>query len=328
MLIKQSVLIMKKLFILMMMISFFGKMMSQTERYIYQTEVNPDTVNLVDPKVERTFLDIKSGKSLFISENKLLRDSLTTVLKLQEKPEKKKSKKEKPGFPKLANGKTLQPTFFDYFIIKNLSDKSVQFVENIGYSQIFYTEDRKMNWNILQEYGDYNGYKTQKATMTFGGRVWTAWFAPEIKVFDGPYKFSDLPGLIVKLEDDKGDYRFSFVKKIALQNSFSEDIKPDARKSTRINFQGDKASIRMEMAKNKDSEIDLDHFSPSGGRGMHQRNSGTNDGFGGQPGMNGEKPNGQMEMDRQRDGQMGNPNSRSQININMENTNPIELNNR
>ena len=50
---------MKKIFILMMVFSFFGKLMSQTERYIYRTEVNPDTINLVDTKVETTFLDVK-----------------------------------------------------------------------------------------------------------------------------------------------------------------------------------------------------------------------------------------------------------------------------
>jgi GLPGLI family protein len=53
---------------------------------------------------------------------------------------------------------------------------------------------------------------------------------------DGPYKLSGLPGLILKLEDDKGDYKFNFVKKLSIPNSFTEDIKPDARKSTRINF--------------------------------------------------------------------------------------------
>ena len=314
-----------------MMISFFGKMMSQTERYIYQTEVNPDTINLVDPKVEKTFLDIKPGKSLFISENKLLKDSLITVLKQQEKPEKKKSKKDNPEFPKLANGKTLQPTFFDYFIVKNENDKSVQLVENVGSKQVFYQEDRKMNWDVLQEFSDYNGYKIQKATMKFGGRVWTAWFAPEIKVFEGPYKFSGLPGLIVKLEDDKGDYRFSLLKKISISDSFSEDVKQDARKSTRINFQGDKASVRMEMVKNKDSEIDLDNFNPGGGRGMHQRNGGMNGGFGGQPGMNSGMPNGDTGMGGQPDIQMGNPTQSSQNNVSIKsfgNTNPIELSNR
>jgi hypothetical protein len=320
---------MKKIFILMILFSFFGKMMSQTERYVYRTEVNPDTINLVDMKVETTFLDVKNNQSLFISESKLLKDSLVSVLKSQGNLDVKKSKKNKPEFPKLANGKSIQPTFFEYFIKKNYEDKKVNLVENVGSKQVYYQEDRKMNWDVSQQTSDFNGYKVQKAIVNFGGRIWTAWFAPEIKISDGPYKLSGLPGLILKLEDDKGDYKFNFVKKISITNSFTEDIKLDARKSTRINFQGDKASVRMEMAKNKDSEIDLDNFSLGGGRGMNQR-GGMNGDFGGQPGqgMNGGMPNGEM---RSPDLQMGNTPRSSSGNDNVMsfgNTNPIELSNK
>ena len=310
---------MKKLLILIVMFSLFGKLSSQTERYIYQAEVNPDTINLVNMKVENTLLDIKGNQSLFISESKLLRDSLTTVLKQQGITETKRSKKDKSEFPKLPNGKSIQPTFFDYFITKNKDDKSVSFVENIGSKQVYYQEDRKMNWDIATQVSDFNSYKVQKATMKFGGRTWTAWFAPEIKISDGPYKFFGLPGLILKLEDDKGDYRFSFVKKISIENAFTENVNPDARKSTRINFQGDKASVRMEMVKNKDPEINFDSFNR-----MNQRN-GTMSGFGGQ---NGGMPNGEMGT-----GQNPMENSQSSTSapsntMNLGNTNPIELTNK
>ena len=296
-------------------------MLSQTERYIYQTEVNPDTINLVNMKVENTFLDIQDNQSLFISESKLLRDSLTNVLRHQGITEIKKSKKNKSEFPKLPNGKSIQPTFFDYFIIKNTEDKSVNFVENSGSKQVYYQEDRKMNWEISSQVSDFNGNKVQKATTNFGGRIWTAWFAPEIKKADGPYKFSGLPGLILKLEDEKGDYRFTFIKKIIIEKAFSETIKPDARKSTRINFQGDKASVRMEMITNKDPEINFDSFNR-----MNQRNGVMNGGFGNQSGM----PNG--GMGGQPDTQMGNPAQQSPTStgstMNIGNTNPIELRNR
>lgn len=310
----------------MILFSFSGKILCQTERYIYQTEVNPDTINLVNMQVENTFLDVKNNQSLFISESKFLRDSLTAVLRQQGITEIKKSKKDKSEFPKLPNGKSIQPTFFDYFITKNWEEKSVNFVESVGSKQVYYQEDRKMNWDISTQVSDFNNYKVQKATMVFGGRTWTAWFAPDIKISDGPYKFLGLPGLILKLEDDKGDYRFTFIKKINIPNSFSEIIKTDARKSTRINFRGDKESVRMEMVKNKDPEINFDSFNR-----MNQRN-GMNGGFGGQQpgGMNGGMPgsevgNGQPEI------QMGNPRSASGNNgnvMNFGNTNPIELTNK
>jgi GLPGLI family protein len=319
--IKHPVQRMKKLIILMILFSVSGKLWSQTERYIYQTEVNPDTINLVNMKVEKTFLDIRNNQSLFISESKLLKDSLTAVLRQQGITEVKKSKKDKSEFPKLPNGKSIQPTFFEYLIIKNRDDKSVNFVEKIGSKQVYYQEDRKMNWLISDQVSEFNNYKIQKATMSFGGRNWTAWFAPEIKISDGPYKFLGLPGLILKLEDDKGDYRFSFVKKIIVPNAYSESLKPEARKSTRINFQGDKASVRMEMVNNKDPEINFDSFNR-----MNQRNGSMNNGMNGQPGgMNGDMGNGQPDL------QMGTPAQNQNGNGNPANfgtTNPIELTNK
>lgn len=50
--------------------------------------------------------------------------------------------------------------------------------------------------------------KVQKATTNYGGRTWTAWFAPDIQIQDGPYVFSGLPGLILKINDDLNDYIF------------------------------------------------------------------------------------------------------------------------
>ncbi|TDX84786.1 GLPGLI family protein [Epilithonimonas xixisoli] len=312
---------MNKLIILMIFLLFPASIFCQTERYIYQTEVNPDTINLVNMKVEKTFLDIKADKSLFISESKLLRDSLIAVLRSQGKLDGKKLKKDKSEFPKLPDGKSIQLTFFEYHITKDLETKSVDLIENVGSRQVYYQEDRKMNWEISTETSDFNNYKIQKATMNFGGRKWTAWFAPDIKISDGPYKFFGLPGLILKLEDDKGDYRFSFIKKINIPNSFSETIKPDARKSTRINFQGDKASVRMEMVTNKDPEINFDSFNR-----MNQRNSGMNGGFGNQNIMqNGDVVGGQPDV------QMGNsssPTTPNSGNVNFINTNPIELKNK
>ena len=52
------------------------------------------------------------------------------------------------------------------------------------------------------------GYKCLKATCSFRGRDYVAWFTPEIQVSNGPWKFSGLPGLILKVEDMKGDFSF------------------------------------------------------------------------------------------------------------------------
>ncbi|MGE8535293.1 MAG: GLPGLI family protein [Chryseobacterium sp.] len=221
----------------------------QTTRYVYETLVNPDSINLVSMKSERTFLDIKEGRSLFISENKLIRDSLFTALR----SEMKENKKEEKDFSKQEGRKHFEPTFFEYFITKSIPDQKVYYYEKAAGKQIYYQEDRPVKWEVTNVVEKQNGYSAQKAVAEFGGRVWTGWFTKDIPLSDGPYKFSGLPGLIVKLEDDKGDYKFDLVKKIIVKNAFEEQINADAKQSTRVNFHGDKAALELEFGKNRNT---------------------------------------------------------------------------
>ncbi|MDQ1856646.1 GLPGLI family protein [Chryseobacterium sp. WLY505] len=219
----------------------------QTTRFVYETLVNPDSINLVSMKSERTFLDVKGDRSLFISENKLKRDSLFAELR----SEIKENKKEEKDFSKMEGKKHFEPTFFEYFITKTIPDQKVYYYEKASGKQIYYQEDRPVKWEVTNVVEKQNGYSAQKAVAGFGGRVWTAWFTKEIPLSDGPYKFSGLPGLIVKLEDDKGDYKFDLVKKLTIKNAFEEQIRSDAKQSTRINFHSDKAALELEFGKNK-----------------------------------------------------------------------------
>lgn len=63
-------------------------------------------------------------------------------------------------------------------------------------------------WKILSDTATFFNLKTQKAICDFGGRSWIAWFSSEIPISDGPYKFSGLPGLIIKLESIDNEYSF------------------------------------------------------------------------------------------------------------------------
>lgn len=69
-----------------------------------------------------------------------------------------------------------------------------------------------IKWDISSELSDYEGMKTQKATTDFGGRSWTVWFTQEIPLLEGPYKFKNLPGFVVKAASGDGDYLFEFTK--------------------------------------------------------------------------------------------------------------------
>ena len=67
---------------------------------------------------------------------------------------------------------------------------------------------RPQEWQIVAETATILGYHCQKATATFRGRNYEAWFSPEIPVNDGPWKFFGLPGLILKVSDTEEIFSF------------------------------------------------------------------------------------------------------------------------
>ena len=77
---------------------------------------------------------------------------------------------------------------------------------------LYYTENLPLfNWQIEDEVAEVCGYECLKATCHWRGRDFTAWFTPDIPVEYGPWKFGGLPGLIMKVADDKGIYTFEAV---------------------------------------------------------------------------------------------------------------------
>lgn len=67
-----------------------------------------------------------------------------------------------------------------------------------------------IDWEVSDETGAIGGYTVQKATASFRGRDYTAWFAPEIPFPYGPWKLHGLPGLILAAEDSKEDVLFGY----------------------------------------------------------------------------------------------------------------------
>jgi GLPGLI family protein len=69
-----------------------------------------------------------------------------------------------------------------------------------------------INWKLSTDIRVIGDMKCQKAETTYGGRHWTAWFAQEIQISEGPYIFHGLPGLITEIYDDNEDYLFRLIK--------------------------------------------------------------------------------------------------------------------
>jgi len=69
----------------------------------------------------------------------------------------------------------------------------------------------QFNWQLSNERKNILSYKCQKATCTFRGRNYVAWFTSEIPIQNGPYKFGGLPGLILEISDDRNHYVFNCI---------------------------------------------------------------------------------------------------------------------
>ncbi|KMQ66188.1 hypothetical protein ACM46_01090 [Chryseobacterium angstadtii] len=78
----------------------------------------------------------------------------------------------------------------------------------------------KMDWKLLNETKIDGQYTLQKATTTFGGRNWIAWFSKNVNLSEGPYKFRGLPGLIFEIEDDKKNFIFKLSKSMKLPKTY------------------------------------------------------------------------------------------------------------
>ena len=177
---------------------------AQATRFVYEVSMKTDST--AQPVVENAFLDVSGSKSVFYGEKRSLRDSL-----MQRNRQTRNFSFDRSQMDQFR-------TQINYEIEKNIGEQQIIYKNRIARDLYSYQEDRNFNWQILPETSTIGTYKVQKAQTDFAGRKWTAWFTQDVPVMDGPYKFSGLPGLIVKIEDAKGDYSFDLKETKAIAN--------------------------------------------------------------------------------------------------------------
>src|SRR6185312_15765235 len=101
-----------------------------------------------------------------------------------------------------------------YQVIKDKSSHKItvlDYVSAIGDRFKYADETGDLPWQITNTTDTVSSYNCQKATLNFRGRDYVAWFTTDIPISDGPWKFSGLPGLILKIEDTKGLFSFKLI---------------------------------------------------------------------------------------------------------------------
>ncbi len=188
---------------------------AQINRFFYEYKFIPDSNDKTDVKKEMMLLDIDKNGSNYYSRDKFVADS-TSMADVQ--------KQIKGGSGSINISRRDSPGQVNYKVTKSYPDFKTYLFTRVSMDQYKVREDQKPEWKILPDKQKIGEYNAQKATTTYGGREWIAWFSTDIPFQDGPYKFYGLPGLIVKLEDTTGSHIMTLVgnKKIQTEASIGE----------------------------------------------------------------------------------------------------------
>ena len=107
-------------------------------------------------------------------------------------------------------------------------------------------------WTMCDSTREVLGYACQQATADFRGRHWTAWFATDIPVSDGPWKLGGLPGLILEAYDEGQQHVFTAVglervkdEPIIFNRSFGDNQKFE--QTNRLEFLRSKKKSLMDL---------------------------------------------------------------------------------
>ena len=186
---------------------------------------NYDVMGLEIGKKQSKFYSISQSETIKALEEQLKQTGALDMRNLQT--------------PKNKRGK-------DRVIFKNIDAKQLTTFENLGIFNYSYSEPTPdIIWDIKSDTLKVLNYVCQKAIGQFRGRSYVAWFTPDLNTSEGPWKFTGLPGLILKVEESRGHYSFSCVgiekidRDILISNSKTQKISREEYLKLRKQFNED-----------------------------------------------------------------------------------------
>ena len=139
------------------------------------------------------------------------------------------------------------------YVYKNYFQNKMTVTDGFSLQDYIYEDQlNAQNWQFTDSTKTILDYPCQMATCNFRGRQWTAWFAPDIPISDGPWKFGGLPGLIMEVYDRGSQYHFTIIGLQQVENEpivFSETYVGSKRfeKTNRIDFLKAQKNYLMDM---------------------------------------------------------------------------------
>ena len=219
---------MKKIFSVLIFISALAT--AQSHRFVYEYKYIPNIKEKDTIRKDMMALDITDKGSVYQSLTRMERDSIVKarIDEIMKNPD---------GNKKLDFGSgKFQKGTVEYVVNKSYPDYKTTLKQRIQSDNYLISDDKKIDWKIGTETQKIMNYTAQKATTTFGGRDWTAWFTTDLPFPDGPYKFHGLPGLIVKLEDSTGSHIMTMVANKKLNTTAEEEKQIAGKKGSSFSF--------------------------------------------------------------------------------------------
>lgn len=164
---------------------------AQNKIFIYNYKFIPDSTNHQNVKDELMILNIQKDRSEFYSSERYSSDSTQLA-------ESSKGLMAMPYNKEMISDR----------VINYPQSNLAEYITFMSWDKYVVKQEIDLKWKLENEFSTILNYDVQKATSEFGGRKWIAWFAKEIPIQYGPYKFKNLPGLILKVEDTNKNHIF------------------------------------------------------------------------------------------------------------------------
>lgn len=177
---------------------------SQSIRVVYKVTQYPNKDEKTYSEVEYMYLDIDNKTSYYYSPK---------YFNLKESNSTESEKKE------------LLKSLKSAYIIKKDNSNNKLF-NYIKLDDFYAYEDKEvLNWKLLNDKKQILNKICSSAELSnYRGRSYIAHYTNEIIIQDGPYKFCNLPGLILKVQSKDGDWIFEAVEIKKLTENLKDDI--------------------------------------------------------------------------------------------------------
>lgn len=168
-----------------------------------------DTSNFNRTNTENFILNLGSNSAHYKSYDRQLQDSVMLM-----------SFKKQGSMSPPAGRRYDEEEIYSYYSEKKMFTVTKKVLGNFIVEKSF----PRINWKILPERKQLNGYVCQKATGEFHGRNYVVWFTTELPFKAGPWKLNGLPGLIIYAKDEAARIEFELNGFQTIKNSTQKII--------------------------------------------------------------------------------------------------------